>query len=208
MSDPTTIDPKLDGPLQVTGAVSLVNSRGEAVPTGSPFWLCRCGGSGNKPFCDGTHRKIGFSSARQSDPAASRTEVYVGKQLTIHDNRSICAHAGHCTEHSPGVFSMSAQPWIDPDADAVEKTIATIRTCPSGALAYSVAGVTHEHAGRQPGIHITRDGPYAVVGGPQLLGDAAPVSSEHYTLCRCGQSKNKPFCDGAHWHAGFKDEKN
>ena len=208
MADPISIDPTRDGPLQVGGAISLINSRGEAIPTEAKFWLCRCGGSGNKPFCDGTHKKIGFSGARLSEPAQRSTQDYVGKNITIHDNRSICAHAAHCTEHSASVFSMTAEPWIDADGDAAADTIATIRMCPSGALAYSIGGVRHEHAGRAPAIHITKDGPYAVVGGPQLKGDAAPVSGEHYTLCRCGQSKNKPFCDGAHWRVGFKDEKN
>lgn len=106
------------------------------------------------------------------------------------------------------VFSMSAEPWINADADTAAKTIATIGMCPSGALAYSIDGVLHEPSGRMPGIQVTMDGPYAVVGGVVLEGDAAPLSNEHYTLCRCGQSKNKPFCDGAHWRAGFKDEKN
>ena len=208
MPDPISIDPKPDGPLHVSGAIGLSNSWGETVATQAQFWLCRCGGSGNKPFCDGTHKKIGFSSQRLSDPARRDTVAYTGKHITVHDNRSICAHAGYCTEHSPAVFSMTAKPWIDADADEVAKTVATVRMCPSGALAYSVDGVLQEHSGREPGIRITKDGPYAVVGGPQLKGDAAPVSGEHYTLCRCGQSKNKPFCDGAHWAVGFKDDKN
>lgn len=210
MADPITINPKPDGPLHVSGAIGLENSRGEAIAiaTGAQFWLCRCGGSANKPFCDGTHAKIGFSSARLSDPAKRATKTYAGKHLTVHDNRSACAHAGYCTANSPAVFSMSAKPWIDADGDAAAKTMATIDLCPSGALAYSIDGVLHEFTGRPPNIVVTKDGPYAVEGGPQLKGDAAPVSSEHYTLCRCGQSKNKPFCDGAHWDAGFKDEKN
>ena len=208
MPDPITIDPKPDGPLHVSGAIGLSNSRGDTVATEAQFWLCRCGGSSNKPFCDGTHKKIGFSSERLSDPARRDSVVYTGKHITVHDNRSICAHAGHCTEHSPAVFSMTAKPWVNADAEEVAKTVATIRMCPSGALAYSVDGVLQEHSGREPGIRITKDGPYAVVGGPRLKGAAVPVSEEHYTLCRCGQSKNKPFCDGAHWAVGFKDDKN
>ncbi|NJN52174.1 MAG: hypothetical protein HC809_10775 [Gammaproteobacteria bacterium] len=208
MPEPARIDPKPDGPLHVSGVLSLSNSRGEPLAIEAQFWLCRCGGSSNKPFCDGTHKKNGFSSARLSDPARRASMAYAGKNMTVHDNRSICAHAGHCTTHSPSVFSMAAKPWIKADADAVAKTVATIQMCPSGALAYSIDGVLHEHSARAPAIRITKDGPYAVGGGPQLQGDAAPVSKEHYTLCRCGQSKNKPFCDGAHWEVGFKDEKN
>ena len=208
MSDPVTIHPTPNGPLHVSGAITLTNSKGEALSTEAEFWLCRCGGSANKPFCDGTHRKNGFAGARQSDPAKRGTKNYAGKHITVHDNRSICAHAGHCTAHSPAVFSMNAKPWIDADADDALNTMATIQTCPSGALAYSVDGVIQEHEGRAPAIRIAKDGPYEVIGGPTLLGDEAPVSAEHYTLCRCGQSKNKPFCDGAHWNVGFKDEKN
>ena len=208
MTEPVTIDPKPDGPLHVRGPIDLQNSRGESVTTAEQFWLCRCGGSAKKPFCDGTHKRNGFTSARLSDPAARGTVDHVGRRITIHDNRSACAHAGHCTDHAPAVFRMKSEPWIDADAETVATIVATIEKCPSGALACSIDGVRQEPAARAPAIHITRDGPYAVVGGPVLKGDAAPVSAEHYTLCRCGQSKNKPFCDGAHWGAGFKDDKN
>jgi CDGSH-type Zn-finger protein len=51
-----------------------------------------------------------------------------------------------------------------------------------------------------------KDGPLFVVGGPELRGEARPLSREHYTLCRCGASKNKPFCDGSHRQTGFKDD--
>ena len=209
MSDDVKIDPRPDGPLQVSGSVPLRNSRGETVATESTYWLCRCGGSGKKPFCDGTHKRNGFTSARLSDPADRVTKDYAGKHLTVHDNRAYCAHAGHCTEHSPAVFSQTAEPWIDADGDAqVQNTIASVRMCPSGALAYSIDGVRQSVDARAPAIRITKDGPYAVVGAPRLLGDERPLDTEHFTLCRCGQSKNKPFCDGAHWQAGFKDDKN
>ena len=59
-------------------------------------------------------------------------------------------------------------------------------------------------------VTVTKNGPYAITGGIELLeqplGEGA--STEHYTLCRCGGSKDKPFCDGTHWHIGFKDENN
>jgi CDGSH-type Zn-finger protein len=210
MPDLVTIDPRLNGPLHVKGPISLNISSGAPMVTEVQFWLCRCGGSNNKPFCDGTHKKIGFSSARLSDPTRRNTVDYVGEHLTIHDNRSICAHAGHCTAHAPSVFSAKAKPWINAnaDADAVTQTVATIGMCPSGALSYSIDGVRREPAGRASAIRVAKDGPYEVTGAAQLLGDAAPVAAEHYTLCRCGQSKNKPFCDGSHHAAGFRDEKN
>ncbi|HKU45756.1 MAG TPA: CDGSH iron-sulfur domain-containing protein [Burkholderiales bacterium] len=165
--------------------------------------LCRCGGSKNKPFCDGTHRSNGFSDRNGADPARNRRETYAGKHITIYDNRAICAHAGICTDKLASVFRYGEEPWIDPDGAAVERIKETIRQCPSGALSYAGA----EPLERASKITPTANGPYAVTGGIELagvtFGDGA--SREHYTLCRCGASKNKPFCDGSHWDAGFKD---
>ncbi len=67
-----TITPTENGPLKVCGAVALVDANGDAVPGGErdPIFLCRCGGSKNKPFCDGTHSKIGFEGAMAAVEAA------------------------------------------------------------------------------------------------------------------------------------------
>ena len=172
LPDPITIDPSPNRPLHVSGGIGLSNSRCEAVATEAQFWLCRCGGSNNKPFCHGTHKKLGFSSARQSDPVQRGSQAHAGTHIAVRDYRPVCARAGHCTEHSPSVFSMTAKPWIDADADAVVKTVATIRMCPSRAMAYSIDGVPHERSGRGPSVRITKDRPYALVGGPQLKGEA------------------------------------
>jgi CDGSH-type Zn-finger protein len=170
--------------------------------------LCRCGGSKTKPLCDGTHSTIGFSDKRLADGANNHRKSYVGKALTIHDNRGICAHAGYCTDHLATVFRESGSPWIDPDGADAAAVIATIEKCPSGALSYSIDGAEkRDHGNAAPSITATRNGPYEVTGGIELLGvefgDGA--SKEHYTLCRCGASKNKPFCDGTHWSVGFHD---
>jgi CDGSH-type Zn-finger protein len=169
--------------------------------------LCRCGGSSTKPFCDGTHAKIGFSDQNSADPAANRRAAYAGGAITIFDNRSICAHAGFCTDRLKSVFRMDAEPWIDPDGASVPAIIATIEQCPSGALSYARNGIEAAPPAREPMVTVTNDGPYAVTGSIALeavaFGEGA--SKEHYTLCRCGGSKNKPFCDGTHWHNRFKD---
>ena len=169
--------------------------------------LCRCGGSSNKPFCDGTHRKNGFSDRNDAPPQNDRRIAYAGKAITILDNRSICAHAGFCTDGLKSVFRMHTEPWIDPDGAAVAEVIATIEKCPSGALSYARNGVEPQPPRREPMVAVTNDGPYAITGGIELVGvsfgDGA--SRDHYTLCRCGGSKNKPFCDGTHWNIGFKD---
>jgi hypothetical protein len=102
---------------------------------------------------------------------------------------------------------MKQKPWIDADGAAIEEIVATIRKCPSGALSYSIDGAEHRDVAREPSVSVTKDGPYAVTGGVELVevpfGEGA--SREHYTLCRCGASKNKPFCDGTHWSIGFRD---
>jgi CDGSH-type Zn-finger protein len=208
MSERPTIECKANGPYLVRNLDDLRDWRGDRIETKPVMALCRCGGSASKPFCDGTHQKNGFSGARLAEPGADKRESYRGDGITIHDNRSICAHAGHCTDGLGAVFRYQREPWIDPAGGAVEAIIETIRRCPSGALSYSVDGIEGRAQQRAPAITVTRDGPYAVVGGAQLLEQswAQGASTEHYTLCRCGGSKNKPFCDGTHWSIGFKDE--
>ncbi len=205
-----TITCKPDGPYLVKGLESLVNSKGEKLPTQPTVALCRCGGSANKPFCDGTHKTNGFSGAKLADPARNTRRDYPGGKLTIHDNRAICAHAAHCTAGLAAVFKYGEKPWIDPNGAEAKAAIETIRRCPSGALSYSIDGVEHRDVQRAPAITVTRNGPYEIGGGVERVGETwgAGASTEHYTLCRCGASKNKPFCDGSHSDAKFKDEKN
>ncbi len=180
---------------------------GEPCRTVSGVALCRCGASRNKPFCDGSHGSLGFSDRNLGNPALDRRQDYRGRGIVIHDNRSLCAHAGHCTEGLKAVFRLREEPWIRADAASAEAIIETIRRCPSGALSYSVAGVEHRDQARPPLVTVTKDGPYEVTGGIELVGVAfgAGASREHYCLCRCGASRNKPFCDGSHWQAGFRD---
>jgi CDGSH-type Zn-finger protein len=170
--------------------------------------LCRCGGSKNKPFCDGTHGINGFSDKKLTDGSANKRIDYRGLAITIHDNRGICSHAGFCTDNLKRVFRMGEEPWIDPDGAAMEEIVRVVRMCPSGALSYSVDGTEHRDQDREPMVTVTRNGPYVVTGGIELIGQefGEGASREHYTLCRCGASKNKPFCDGSHWAVGFKDE--
>ena len=189
---------------------NLQNSKGESLSSVRGVALCRCGGSKNKPFCDGTHGLNGFSDKKLADGSQNKRVSYKGKRITIHDNRGICSHAGFCTERLAAVFRMRKEPWIDPDGAAAGEIIETIKRCPSGALSYSIDGVEHRDQEQPPKVTVTKDGPYAVTGGIKLMGQTMGerASEEHYTLCRCGASKNKPFCDGSHWHVGFKDEQN
>ena len=210
MNDGVTIECKPNGPLVVRNLPDLKDSRGNRIESKPVMALCRCGGSANKPFCDGTHQKNGFSGAKLPDRGVDKRESYPAARVTIHDNRSICAHAGNCTAGLEAVFKYKSEPWIDPAGGTAEAIVETIHQCPSGALSYTLDGVDGGDQPRDPAITVTKDGPYAVVGGPQLLNQswAQGASTEHFTLCRCGASKNKPFCDGSHWNIGFKDERN
>ena len=185
----------------------LRKADGSTCTTVAAAALCRCGGSKNKPLCDGTHSTIGFSDRRIADGSKDHRRSYAGKAVTIHDNRGICSHSAHCTDNLAAVFRETGSPWIDPDGADAAAVIATIEKCPSGALSYSIGGVEKRDRDAAPSVTATRNGPYAVTGGIELIGvafgDAA--SKEHYTLCRCGASKNKPFCDGSHWDINFTD---
>ena len=209
MSQLPTITCTLNGPYLVRGLEILQDARGGRLEAKPVMALCRCGGSATKPFCDGTHQKNGFSGARLVDGSTDRRESYAADKITIHDNRSICAHSGHCTDGLESVFKYKSEPWIDPAGATAGAIIETVRRCPSGALSYSLDGVGGQAQTREPSITVTKDGPYAIVGGVQLLEQAwgQGAAAEHYTLCRCGGSKNKPFCDGAHASIGFKDDK-
>ena len=79
---------------------------------------------------------------------------------------------------------------------------------PVRALSYATDGDRQTVFHDTPEVQVSKDGPYWVRGGVDVeevdYGDGA--SREHCALCRCGQSRNKPFCDGTHWYAGFKDD--
>lgn len=205
-----TIEPTRYGPYIVRNLKKFKNSKNEIIKSNPIITLCRCGGSNNKPFCDGTHLKIGFSDKKEKDRVPDKLDTYEDKKLTIHDNRGVCSHRGYCTDNAPKVFRMNVEPWIYPDAQDPENTIKVIKTCPSGALSYTKDGVLSKDWKREPAIVISKDGPYDVVGYIELIDPDGnkSESKEHYTLCRCGHSKNKPFCDGQHWYVKFKDPKN
>ncbi|GJM16549.1 MAG: hypothetical protein DHS20C13_18760 [Thermodesulfobacteriota bacterium] len=205
-----TIDILEDGPLIVKGIRSLTNSKGEEVETEKVTALCRCGYSSNKPYCDGTHKKVGFSGKREIDKPINKEREYAGEDIAVYDNRVICSHAAECVKNLPNVFRLGERPWITPDNASVEEVISVVKKCPSGALSYSVNGTHQRDFEQDPEIIITKNGPYNVTGSIEIKveDELQPPSKEHYVLCRCGASKNKPYCDGSHADAGFKDEDN
>jgi CDGSH-type Zn-finger protein/truncated hemoglobin YjbI len=206
-----------NGPLLALNVWDIHDWLGQPLPGPALTALCRCGASAIKPYCDGSHARAGFDDAKDSARVADRRDAYAGQQVTIFDNRGTCQHSGFCTDRLSTVFRLKEDPFVAPSGGRMDEIIRAVRDCPSGALSYGIDGeearadVDH-HATRAPSIEVSKDGPYRVTGGVELLdADGNPValnagaSTEHFTLCRCGHAQNKPFCTGMHWYVEFRD---
>ena len=209
------------GPLRVTGA-PLYRSRpvtndagrpvewerGDDIETAEAFSLCRCGASASKPFCDGSHNSIQFDGTETADraPTATRRTSYAGDGIVMTDDKTLCYHAGFCVREHAKAWDLVEQA---ADPEARELLVDMIEKCPSGRLEYYEPPVeTPVEQDLEQEVGVIADGPLWVRG-------AIPVQSadgETYevrnrvTLCRCGASKNKPFCDGAHVGIGFTSD--
>jgi CDGSH-type Zn-finger protein/uncharacterized Fe-S cluster protein YjdI len=133
----------------------------------------------------------------------SDIDEYRGLHLTVINDGKRCIHSRYCVLNLPDVFKPNVDgPWIEPDAATMEAAIAVTTKCPSGALRYRPEGGTAAEV--PPGVNTIRvweDGPLAVHAELNVAGD---TSSYRATLCRCGKSFNKPYCDRMHVKAGFK----
>ena len=168
------------------------------------YLLCRCGQSENKPFCDGTHAFELFDGTETTSTNTSRerAEVHDGPGLRVLKDGELCQHAGFCTNKVTNWFEMI--PKTD-DHQVRVQLLGMIEHCPSGALSYELEGETIE-----PDLPVAicpvTDGPLFVSGGIEI----ERVSGElleprnRVTLCRCGRSSNRPFCDGTHFEIEFK----
>lgn len=207
------ITPLPDGPLALEENASaghcLCRADEEPYDVQGPHSLCRCGGSESKPFCDGTHMTNGFSSENTSDRRRDHCDDYEGDGIVVHDNRHACAHSEECIHGAPEVFHKMHRPWITPAGAGADAIAEVIRRCPSGALSYTQGGPPWQGIDRPPRVRVMPGGPYRIEGGVELAIEedvwADGVGREHYALCRCGGSLNKPFCDGTHWRNGFAD---
>lgn len=198
------------GPYRVEGGIPIRDHEGNPIEAPAVYFMCRCGGSKSKPFCDGTHNKNNFNGLEfaSRDTAAQRRKTYIGNGITIYDDRSRCAHAGFCTDNLPAVFESKAQPWIRPLAASAEDIKRVISMCPSGALSYTIEPEGEPvEVEKGPGVTVAVDSPYWV-RGVQVVSENGKEYDlrERQTLCRCGGSANKPFCDGTHWYMGFKHQ--
>ncbi len=119
-----------------------------------------------------------------------------------------CIHAEECVHGLPAVFDPKRKPWVDPRAATADAVARVIERCPTGALQYERRdGGSQEAAPPKNTIRVEPDGPLYVHGMVRVDGaDGQPVVRDtRVALCRCGQSALKPFCDGSHTKAGFKD---
>ncbi len=207
MKKKPAIKPTAKGPFVFNNLEKLIEGNGNKVRIEDKFFaLCRCGQSRAKPFCDGTHGKTSFTGEKSKERVPRRLDKYPGKEITIFDDRGICSHAGFCTDGLPKVFKMGVEPWIDPDAEVKEEIIKTIKKCPSGALSFSIDGVKYNPLSDNPTVKIIENGPYYIKGPIDLHDEDKPTLEGRYALCRCGYSKNKPFCSGQHWYKNFSDD--
>lgn len=206
-----------NGPYLVTGSVPLrtktpvVSEHGEPltwqtheITDESPVYaLCRCGGSANKPYCDGTHASQNFDGTETApiDDYNERASSYPGTGIEVLDDRGTCVHAGFCGNKISNVWKMT--PKTD-DTQIRAQVMAMVERCPSGALTYKVNDSPVE-PDLPTEISAITDGPLWLSGGISVeRSDGQPVEIRNrVTLCRCGHSANKPFCDGSHIDAGF-----
>jgi uncharacterized Fe-S cluster protein YjdI/CDGSH-type Zn-finger protein len=133
-------------------------------------------------------------------------KVYRGRDIEVSFDLDICVHIGECLRGQPEVFDLNRRPWILPDMADADEVAEIVQRCPSGALLYRRhdGGPEEDPDGPATVIPI-RDGPLLVTGKVEVRREDGDVEIlPRATLCRCGQSQHKPFCDNQHLAAGFR----
>ena len=210
-----------DGPYAIQGDIPLVRKHilrsegGEAlawskdgdIETLPDYALCRCGASANKPFCDGNHAEAGFKGKETADtgPYEERCRSFESKGMTMRDDRPLCLHAGFCHNRVTDAWTLTKK---TDDIQLRTQLIAMIEHCPSGALTYTLnsSGEKSVEPDLAKTIAVLPNGPLWVTGGiPIVQSDGVRLEVRNrVALCRCGASKNKPFCDGTHAEIFFR----
>ncbi|MCR9193315.1 MAG: CDGSH iron-sulfur domain-containing protein [Hyphomonas sp.] len=211
MTSHAKILPVEDGPLIVTDLPALHDGDGTTIEAGEKTALCRCGLSAKKPFCDGSHKAAGFSSAPETASIRNTPITYSGDvegtQVTVHYTPVLCSHAAECVKASSAIFDPTRKPWVMPEQGSMADLLAAMSHCPSGALRLEVGTSEPQHmVNGDVDVTVERNGPYRVKNvALDAEFNGAGASQSKYVLCRCGHSKNKPFCDGSHRDAGWTD---
>jgi CDGSH-type Zn-finger protein/uncharacterized Fe-S cluster protein YjdI len=157
----------------------------------------------------GPVRAANEPASRPSDQAASSVgpvqtdaqDPADGREVTVYFDGTRCIHARVCVTQAPATFLANVEgPWIVADATDAEQLCGVIRQCPSGALSYARRGGAAEPVPPVNLVTLRENGPYTLRADLQLAGEKIGVRA---TLCRCGASKNKPYCDKSHDHVGF-----
>ncbi len=140
-----------------------------------------------------------------SEKYTGQDRRYTGQAIDITYNVKRCIHAAHCTHKLAEVFDTQKRPWINPDGAEVERVASVIEMCPSGALHYDREDGVQEAIPTQNTIRLWHNGPLEVRGDLAIHGATVELAQEtRVTLCRCGASKYKPFCDNTHKETGFE----
>ncbi len=212
-----------DGPYLVKGGIpfaiktQVVSEYGEPLTWktertpnfGMDYSLCRCGESGRKPYCDGTHCEIDFDGTETADtgPGAGDPMIFPrGTRIVVKKDPDLCMNSGFCGTRDAGMNALVA---ASSDTKVRSLIIAMVERCPSGALTYSMEPGESDIEPDLPEqvadtVEITSDGPIA---GPLWVTGYIPIERadgepfeprNRVTLCNCGKSSNKPLCDGTH----------
>ncbi len=138
---------------------------------------------------------------------ADKLRAYEGKDITVTYSLRRCIHAAECVHGLGAVFDPERRPWVDPDQAPVDELADVILRCPSGALRFDRKdGGAAEPIPEDNTVTVAADGPLYLHGNVELtLPDGSVHQDTRVALCRCGDSKNKPFCDNSHLKAEFKD---
>jgi CDGSH-type Zn-finger protein len=191
---------------------SLEWQEGSPIPAPDNACLCRCGRSAKKPFCDGAHKKAGFDGTETAsrEPYLDVAEVIDGPTLRLTDAQSLCAFARFC-DPSGRVWNLVGQ---SDDPRAKRLTEHEAAACPGGRLVAweRATGKPHEPK-LHPQLGLIEDPAQGCSGGIAVWGGVEVIGSDgkgyevrnRQTLCRCGESSNKPFCDGTHASMKFRD---
>jgi uncharacterized Fe-S cluster protein YjdI/CDGSH-type Zn-finger protein len=133
-------------------------------------------------------------------------KVYRGSNIEVSFDLDICIHIGECLRGERSVFKLDRRPWVLPDAGEADAVAQVVELCPSGALQYQrLDGKPQENPPETTTMTPMRDGPLLVNGRVEVKHEDGTVEVlPRATLCRCGQSQHKPFCDNQHLATHFR----